>query len=107
MGGGPQQFTEVAQRMTADDLPVINCLQKEAVALLDADVEVIRPELAHDSIELPAAVDLADQGRLAQLVRDGESIDIVEDPVTKTRQHVGWQVECSETAKPEGGAGGI
>src|SRR3990172_1510376 len=65
MGGGPQQLTEVAQRMTADYLPVINRLQKEAVALLDADVEVIRPELDHDLQELPAAVHLADQSRLA------------------------------------------
>ena len=65
---GADEVLEVAQRVLANHIAIIARLQVNAVALLQVDVEVVRPELDHDLEQLPLAVDSAQQRVARDLV---------------------------------------
>ena len=68
LGAGGEHVAELAERIGADHLAVVHRLHPLVGILADVDVEVVRPEVHHQLVELPLAVCGAQQRCLLQLV---------------------------------------
>jgi len=101
MRGRPHQVAEGAERVLANHFAVIHSFQVKAVALFDEDVEVVAPKLDHEFVELTPAVDLAHECGLAQFVRDGLAVIIVEESVADAFEFVGVHVDAFERLQLE------
>src|SRR5215470_10554608 len=64
---GHQQIFELAKRMRTNHIALISRQHVAVSAFIDENVEVIQPEIGHDFIKLPLAVDRAQQLRLREL----------------------------------------
>ena len=61
---------EVAEGVAADDVAVVHALAPLLEIVVHVDVEVVGPEVHQDFLELPLAVELAEQGGAEKFVDD-------------------------------------
>ena len=87
--------------MFADHLAVVHGLEKESISLLDEDVKMIAPELDHDLVELAFAIELPQQGCLAQFIRHRLTVIAIEDAVADAFQFIGIHPQCLEGSQAD------